>query len=157
VSITTKGTQLYLRIQNSNGYEMVQVGCPRGIQGLGGAASQVDDTCLDDEEMKYKPGMPNPGAMTVDLNFDPTVISHQELWELYNSQEVVPWAVGWSDGKDIPPTVDMSGTITYPSTRTFTSFEGYIADLPLNFAINALVTSQMSVQRNGPRVMHYKT
>lgn len=156
MSKTTKGTQLYLRIQNSNGYSMVQVGCPTGITGLGGAASQVDDTCLDDEEMKYKPGMPNPGQMTVNLNFDPAVISHQELWDLFNSQEVVPWVVGWSDGKDIPPTVDMSGTITYPTTRTFTSFDGYIADLPLDFAINSLVKSTMQVQRSGPRTMHYK-
>jgi hypothetical protein len=156
MGVKTKGTQMYVRIQNSNGYSMVQVGCPTGITGLGGAASKIDDTCLDDEEMQYEPGMPDPGQITVNLNFDPSKVSHQELWDLFNSQEKVPWAIGWPDGKDIPPTVDMSGTITYPSTRTFTSFDGYIADLPLDFAKNALVTSQMQVQRSGPRTMHYK-
>lgn len=157
MGVTTKGTQLYMRLPNSSGYTMVQVGCPRGIQGLGGAASDVDDTCLDDVEMRSLPGMPNPGAMTVDLNFDPAKISHQELWDLYNTQEVIEWVIGWSDGKDIPPEVDISGTITFPTTRTYTSFPGYIQDLPLNFALNALVTSSMQVKRNGPRAMHYKT
>lgn len=137
---------------------MVKVGCPTGVTGLGGAASQVDDTCLDDLEMKYKPGMANPGQMGVDLNFDPTVVSHQQLWDLFNSQEVVPWVVGWSNGKDIPPTVNhTTGVVTYPATRTYTSFDGYIADLPLDFAINSLVKSKMSVQRSGARTMHYKT
>lgn len=158
MGVQTKGTQLYVRIANtSGGYDMVQVGCPTGVTGLGGAASQLDDTCLDDEEMQYVAGMPNPGQMTVNLNFDPAKISHQELWDLFDSQEKVPWAVGWSDGKDIPPTVDGSGTITYPSTRTFTSFIGYVADLPLDFAINSLVKSTMQVQRSGPRTMHYKS
>lgn len=158
MGVRTKFTQLYVRIHNSNGYQIVQVGCPTGITGLGGAASQVDNTCLDDDEMQYLPGMPNPGQMTVNLNFDPSVISHQELWDLFNAQTTVPWVVGWSDGNDIPPTVNSStGIITYPSTRTYTSFDGYIADLPLDFAINSLVKSAMSVQRSGARTMHYKT
>lgn len=157
MGVSSKGTQLYVRIQNSNGYSMVQVGCPTGVTGLGGAAAKLDDTCLDDTEMQYLPGMPDPGQMTVNLNFDPSKVSHQELWDLFDQQIKVPWVLGWPDGKDIPPTVDNStGIITYPSTRTFTSFDGYIADLPLDFAKNALVTSQMQVQRSGARTMHYK-
>jgi hypothetical protein len=158
LSISTKGTQLYLRFSDTtDGYQIVKIGCPTGITGLGGAASQLDDTCLDDIEMKYKPGMPNPGQMSVNLNFDPSVISHQELWDLFNAQTVVHWVIGWSNGVDIPPTVNSTtGVITYPTTRTFTDFDGYIADLPLDFAINSLVKSAMSVQRNGARTMHYK-
>lgn len=157
MGVRTKGTQLYVSLQNSNGYTIVQVGCPTGITGLGGAASQLDDTCLDDEEMKYLPGMPNPGQMTVNLNFDPSKVSHQELWDLFNEQTTVTWVVGWSNGKDIPPTVNANtGVITYPSTRTFTSFDGYVADLPLDFAINSLVKSAMQVQRSGPRTNYYK-
>lgn len=157
MSFTTKGTQLYMLYNNSNGYNIVQIGCPTGITGLGGAASQVDDTCLDDVEMKYKPGMPNPGQMTVNLNFDPTKVSHQDLWSLFEAQTTITWIVGWSDGKDIPPTANnTTGVITYPTTRTFTDFDGYIADLPLDFAINSLVKSAMTVQRSGARTMHYK-
>lgn len=157
MSRSTKGTQLYMRYQSTSGYHVVQVGCPTGITGLGGAASKIDDTCLDDLEMKSKPGMPDPGQMNVGLNFDPAVVSHQDLWNLFEDQTVTEWAIGWGDGKDIPPVVDIgSGQMTFPTTRTFTSFDGYIADLPLDFALNSLVKSQMAVQRNGPRTMHYK-
>lgn len=157
MSQNTKGTQLYMRTTNSNGYTIVQIGCPTGITGLGGAASQLDDTCLDDLEMQYQPGMPNPGQMTVNLNFDQTKISHQELWDLFNAQTTVHWVVGFSDGKDIPPTVNAStGVITYPTTRTYVDFDGYIADLPLDFAINSLVKSAMQVQRSGARTLHIK-
>ncbi len=158
MSKVTKGTQLYLRANSTtDGYTIIKIGCPTGLSGLGGAASQLDDTCLDSLEMQYLPGMPNPGQMTVNLNFDPSVISHQELWDLFNEQETVQWVVGWSDGKDIPPTVNSgTGVITFPATRTYTEFSGYIADLPLDFAINSLVKSAMSVQRSGARTMHYK-
>ena len=157
MSYTTKGTQLYLRIVNSNGYAIVQVGCPTGITGLGGAASQLDDTCLDSTEMQYLPGMANPGQMTVNLNFDPSKISHQELWDLFNAQTTTKWVIGFSDGKDIPPTVNSTtGVLGFPSTRTCVEFDGYIADLPLDFAINSLVKSSMAVQRSGARTLHIK-
>jgi hypothetical protein len=157
VGVKVQGTQLFLRFNDSSGYSMVQVGCPTGVTGLGGAANQIDDTCLDDEEMKYQRGMPNPGTMQVALNFDPSKISHQQLWDLFDSGDNVQWVLGWSDGKNIAPTVNNStGVITFPDTRTFTEFNGYIADLPLDFAINTLVKSNMAVQRSGPRTMHYK-
>lgn len=157
MGVKTQGTQLYLRRQATAGYSIVQIGCPTGATGLGGGRTQLDDTCLDSEEMEYQAGMAAPGPMTVNLNFDPSKISHQELWDLFESGETTEWVIGWPDGKDIPPTVDVgSGTITFPTTRTYTSFNGYVSDLPLDFAVNALVKSAMQVQRSGPRTMHYK-
>lgn len=153
----TKGTQMYVRIINtSGGYEIDKIECPTGITGLGGAAAQVDDTCLDDEEMAYSAGMPNPGQVQMPINFDPSLDSHRLLRSLYNSQDTVLWIVGDSDGKDIPPTVAGDGTVTYPTTRTYHSFLGYVADAPLDFAINANVKSNISIQRSGAVTDHYK-
>lgn len=153
----TKGTQMYVRIINtSGGYEIVKIECPTGITGLGGAAAQVDDTCLDDEEMSYSAGMPNPGQVQMPINFDPSLESHRLLRSLYNSQDTVLWIVGDSDGKNIPPTVSGGGTVTYPTTRTYHSFFGYVADAPLDFAINANVKSNISIQRSGAVTDHYK-
>lgn len=153
----TKGTELFVRILNtSGGYEIIKIECPTAITGLGGAAAQVDDTCLDDEEMSYSAGMPNPGQVAVPINFDPALESHRLLRSLYNSQETVLWAVGDSDGKGIRPTVAGDGTVTYPTTRTFHSFLGYVADAPLDFAINANVKSNVSIQRSGAVTDHYK-
>lgn len=158
MGVKTQGSQLYLRYQDSNGYHITQIGCPTGITGLGGAANQIDDTCLDDQEMKYIRGMPNPSTVQVALNFDPSKISHQQLWDLFETGDTLQWVLGWSDGVGIQPTVNSgTGVITFPATRTFTEFSGYIADLPLDFAINTVVKSNMQLQRSGPRTNHYKT
>jgi hypothetical protein len=47
--------------------------------------------------------------------------------------------------------------VTWPSDRTFIDFEGYLADVPLDIAINANVTSAVSIQRSGGKNFHFKT
>jgi len=144
---------LFLRLQDSAGYSMIKVGCPTGLTGLGGSRAQLDDSCLDSEEMEYLAGMANPGQVTVNLNFDPAKISHLELWDLFETGDTVTWVIGFRDST-APPVVDTAGSITYPGGRKYISFEGYVADLPLDFAINSLVKSTMQVQRSGPRTRH---
>ena len=157
MSVKTKGTQLWVEVVASAGCSWVQIGCPTGISGFGGSKSQIDETCLDSEEMEFGPGMASPGAITVNLNFDPSVVSHQELWDLFENDAVRRFAIGLSDGPmtDLP-TFDSACTASFPSTRTFFEFEGYVADMPLEFALNANVTSAVSIQRSGPRIPHWK-
>jgi hypothetical protein len=105
-----------------------------------------------------KLGMASPGALTINLNFDPAVVSHQELWDLFENDAVRKFAIGFSDGaKTIVPTFDSSGAAVFPTTRSFVEFEGYVADLPLEFALNGVVTSAVSIQRTGARIPHWKT
>lgn len=107
--------------------------------------------------MEYLPGMAAPGALSVNLNFDPAVISHRELWELFENDEVRTFAIAFSDGaKTTVPTFDTSNAAVFPTTRSFVEFQGYVADLPLDFALNGVVTSAVSVQRTGPRIPHWK-
>jgi hypothetical protein len=153
----TQGTQMFVEVADTAGSTWLQIGCPTGISGLGGSKSQIDVTCLDSEEMEYLPGMAAPGALTVNLNFDPAVVSHRELWELFNGNQVQRFAIGFSDGaKTIVPTFDTAGVPVFPTTRTFIEFEGYVADLPLDFAINGVITSALSIQRTGERIAHWK-
>jgi len=154
----TKGTQLWVEQVTSAGSVWLQIGCPTGINGLGGSKSQIDVTCLDSDEMEFLPGMASPGALTVNLNFDPSVVSHQELWDLFENDNVVKFAIGMSDGaKPILPTFGSSGAAVFPPKRSFIEFEGYVAALPLDFAINGVVTAPVSIQRTGPRIPHWKT
>ena len=156
MAIRTKGTELYFVFQDTSGYHMVKLGCPKGISGLGGSKPQIDETCLDSEEMEFGPGMGNPGAITVDLDFDTSKISHKDLIAMDEDDTVTTWVVCLSDGT-AAPTVDVgSGNITCPSTRTYISFQGYIADLPLDFKVNANVASAASIQRSGAKTWHYK-
>ncbi len=154
----TKGTTVYIVREDSSGFDVIQIGCPTGVSGTGGSKPQVDDTCLDSDEMEFSPGMASPGAVNVGLNFDPAITSHRELVELFDNDNEFTVVIGMSDGaKTIAPTVDSSGTITFPSTRTFIEFRGYVADMPIDFVINQNVTSQVAIQRTGARTFHYKT
>ena len=58
--------------------------------------------------------------------------------------------MGWSDGKDIVPTISTEGDdFELPPTRTWFAFQGYVADFPFTFAQNAVVASTVSIQRSG--------
>lgn len=153
----TKGTQLYLRYQNSNGYALTTIACPTGITGLGGGRQQIDVTCLDDDEMQYEPGMPAPTTVTVNLNFDPQKPSHLLLWNLFESGDTEHWIVGLSDGTAAPTVSSSTGVITYPTTRSYIDFDGYISDFPFDAAINTVYKSAMQIQRSGPRFLHVKS
>lgn len=156
MAIKTKGTELWLVQEDSSGVSLIKIGCPTGISGLGGAKSQIEVTCLDSDEQEFEAGFAQPGAVTVNLDFDPAKISHSELWDLSESGENRQWVIGLSDGT-APPTVASGPVITFPTTRTFVEFSGYVSDLPLDFALNSVVKSAMQIQRSGARVLHVKT
>lgn len=152
-----KGTEIWFLKNDSNGNPIVKLGCPKGASGLGGAKTQIDTTCLDSQEMEFSPGMGSPGAVTINFDFDPAKVSHRDLVEMDENDTITTWIIGFSDGPaSAVPTVDSAGLITYPATRTFVSFQGYIAELPLDFAINTNVASTASIQRTGAKQFHYK-
>lgn len=147
----TQGTELFY-VKDAT--TIVKVGKVTGVTGTGGAASQIDITDLDSTEMEYLAGLPNPGSVSVPLNFDQSVPVHQDLYELFQSGETKTWIIGLSDGT-APPTVAAS-VVTYPATRTYFDFQGYIADLPIDAAVNSKLESQMTIQRSGPKTPHWK-
>lgn len=155
MAVKTKGTELWLVRNATAGYSIVKIGCPTGISGLGGGKSQIEVTCLDSTEQEFVAGFAQPGAVTVNLDFDPTKISHTELWAYAESGKTLTWAIGFSDGTTVP-TVDSLGVVTYPPTRTFINFQGYVSDLPLDFALNSVIKSAMQIQRSGVRTLHVK-
>jgi hypothetical protein len=142
MAIKTQGTQLYF-IDPDN-FAVVQVGCVTTITGLTAARDQIETTCLDSDARTYEAGMATPGAAQFTVNFDTGDVSHTRLHELYVAGTKVDWALGWSDGV-APPTSD-STAFTLPSTRSWIEFNGYISDLPFDFALNAVVTSNISIQ-----------
>ena len=152
----TKGTEIWFVKTDSNGPSIVKLGCPKGLTGLGGAKSQLDTTCLDSLEMEFSPGMGSPGAVSIPIDFDFSKLSHRDLVDMDENDTITTWIIGASTGT-AAPTVDSAGVITYPSTRDYVSFQGYIAELPLDFAINSNIASTISLQRTGAKTYHYKT
>jgi hypothetical protein len=149
----TQGTQLYVADPATD--TLITVGCVTNITGITATRDQIETTCLDSTARTYVAGLAAPGAATFTINFDPTDASHTRLHELYVSGDTLEFALGWSDGT-AAPTVDTNGTFNLPTTRTWIAFDGFITDLPFDFALNTVVTSNVSVQVSGFPVLTEK-
>jgi hypothetical protein len=141
----TQGTQLYFI--DPEDFSVVTVGCVTSLTGLTAARDQIETTCLDSTARTYVAGMATPGAAQFTINFDPSDSSHVRLHELYVEGLDLDFALGWSDGT-AAPTSD-STAFTTPTTRTWILFSGFISDLPFDFALNTVVTSNVSIQVSG--------
>lgn len=161
MGIKTQGTQLYMLLPSAGGTgnEVVQIECTTSIT-LGGAPrDQIEDTCLDETEARsYLQGLGTPASSTVALNADPRNASHKRLHDLLADGTVVAFALGWSDGKDIAPTLNTAGDdFELPATRTWNVFKGFVSDFPFDFQGNAVVSTTCTVQRSGASLWIPKT
>ena len=148
MSILAQGTKIYFIDPDDD--SVVQVNCATTFSPGGAPADQIEDTCLEDFERSFQPGLRTPGQATMGINADPRNASHIRLHALSeeNPQPTLKWAVGWSDGT-ADPTVDSSGDFVLPTSRTWFTFQGYVADFPFDCAQNTVVTSTISIQRSG--------
>lgn len=158
MSIKTQGTKLYFVDPEDDTVHGVD--CMTSFNPGGAPADQLEDTCMEDTSgvRSYKPGLRTPGQGSLVLNADPSNASHIRLFELSQGDvENLQWALGWSDGTAAPTGVASGGEFILPATRTWYTFEGYVADFPFDFALNALVTSTVPIQRSGAGVWIRKT
>lgn len=159
MAVKTQGTQLYVAdIFASGGCELLTVECATSLSGLSNPREQIETTCLESDAREYEGGLSTPGTLTVNLNFDPANESHVRLAELWSENAGnVSMAIGVGTPVDSAPTLGSDCEFEFPTNRHFIEFEGYIADVPLEFALNAVVTSAVSVQISGSYIIHRKT
>lgn len=148
--VRTQGTELYfVDALSSSVASLVKLACPTGITGLGGAADQIEDTCLDNQGDKtYQRGLGNPGQVSVPFNLIPRDVSHQLLFDLKDAGTTINWAACLSESSTAP-TLDTDDTIIPPADRTTLEFEGYIADVNIDVATNEIVRGTLTIQRSG--------
>jgi len=149
-TLKTQGTELYLIDPISSSVpQLVKFACPTGITGLGGAADQLEDTCLDAlVDRTFKRGLGNPGQVTVPFNFIPTNISHQTIFDLLADGRNLSWMIAFSDGVT-PPTLNTDDEFVEPAGRTTAEFSAYIADATIDVATNDIVRGTLVLQRSG--------
>lgn len=149
MSVNAQGTQLYFADPDSEG-EFIEVNCLTSLDGLSASLGEEDTTCLADEGQSVEPTVFQAGTATFTVRFDPSETSHVRLYELYRDKQKLKWAVGLSDGIDIPPdSVDSNGDIVVPDTRTWLLFTGYISEFPWSFQTGAKVTNALSIRTDG--------
>lgn len=161
MSKLTQGTEVFFIDKSGSTDSVKKVDCATSINPGGNPATRLDDTCLEDGDMKYKAGLRDPAEASIGVRPDPEQASHLAMFDMsqMSPSPNTAIAVGWSDGpKDsagLPdpsghPTLDSSGDFDLPTNRTWLVFEGYFPDFPFNFERNALVTGTVPFQRSGP-------
>lgn len=159
MAVKTQGTQIYIAdIYGSSGCELLTVECATSLSGLSNPREQIEVTCLESDTRQYEAGLSTPGTVTVNINFDPDNESHVRLAELWSDNAGnVKFAIGMGRPVDSAPTLDSDCEFVFPTDRHFIEFEGYIADVPLEFALNAVVTSAVSIQVSGSYRINRRT
>lgn len=146
--VKSQGTELFLVDRSGSPAALVKMKAPTGITGLGGAADQIETTDLDAEEDKtFVRGLGNPGQVSAPFVLDPTHASHQLLFDLKASGELVDWIVCLSEAAT-DPTIS-SGSIVPPVDRTSFEFQAYVADVNIDIATNEVVRGTLTLQRSG--------
>lgn len=155
MTIKAQGTDLYA-IDPATG-TLLDVGCITSIDGIDTAIDQIETTCLNDQARTYEAGLATPGAATFGLQFDPADPAHIRLHQLKTAGTTLQWAIGFSDGVDVVPTVgtDSAGNDEFvlPATRSWLTFEGYMNSYPFTFGLNTMVTSTVGIQVSGEPVL----
>lgn len=148
-TVKSQGTKLYFAVPGTSS-EIHAVTCPTGISGLGGAANQIDITCLDSAEMEYVRGMQNPGQVTVPINFIPTSASHQALLDLRASGDETSWCLS-APSVSAPTDVDSDGNLVATATgqKPNITFRAYVSDFTLDVANNDIWRASLTIQRVG--------
>ena len=146
MAVKTQGTELF--VIDPDDLSVVTIGCVTAITGITAARDQIETTCLDSAARTYVAGMATPGTATFTINFDPSDASQARLHELYVAGTDLQFALGWADGTADPSSASSDG-FTLPTSRTWIQFDGFIADLPFDFSLNAVVSSSVSVQVSG--------
>lgn len=154
MSMLTQGTQIYVlapTVADPAVLEVLNIECVTAFTPGGSPADQIDDTCLEETQARsYLRGLRTPGSASLTLNADPRNASHLRLHQLSESNDNMPlkWAIGWSDGVDVPPTL-LASDFVLPATRTWFTFQGFVSDFPFDFAGNTVVSTQAAIQRSG--------
>lgn len=165
----TQGSDLYVLVpaEGTGDPTILRVNCVTDITGVGaGTADQVETTCLSElTDRTYVGGLSSPGQVTSSTNYDVNDASLDELQALRDSRANTQFYVGFSDGSVAGtdpdarprPTVGGGGTVTFPTTRSFVEFTGYVAEFGMDFAANNVVKSPITIQRSGSVVIHKAT
>lgn len=151
MSTKTQGTRLYA-VDPTDG-SLITVGCVTSISGVSAPRDSIETTCLEADAKTFESGMMSPGSASFGLNFDPADVTHVRLHEIYSTDKspVMKWAIGFSDGT-AAPTIDSSDDFVLPGTRSWITFEGFITDVPFDFALSSVVKSTVAVQVSGAPV-----
>lgn len=150
MSMKTQGTQLYALDPADD--SVLAVIAVTSIDGIDSPVDPIETTPLEADAREFVAGLKSPGAATFGINVDPKHEAHLRLHQLKTAGTTLKWALGWSDAKNVPPTVT-SKAFVLPTSRTWITFEGFMTAYPFAFAQNDVVKSTIGIQVSGDPVL----
>lgn len=145
----TQGTQVYIVDPDETEPVVLNIPCAIALSGLNAPRDQIETTCLESPARTYEAGLGTPGQVSMTLNFDPSNSAHVRIYDLWQAGTKFELAIGWSDGTAAAD-VDSDGMFDLPTTRTFTvCHDAFFADVPMDWALNAVVSANVSIQCSG--------
>lgn len=148
-TVKTQNTRLYFAPTSSSS-DILKVACATGIQGLGGPADRIQETCLDSTEHEYKQGLRDPAQVNVPINFIPRSAAHQALNDLLDSGDTISWMIVLSDQAAAPVDLDSDDKLVSPGP-TSVRFLAYAADFEVDIQTNEIVRGTLILQRSGTK------
>lgn len=145
--LKTQGTQLYLLDNAVSPAEVVRVTNLSNVDGLGGAASDIDITNFDSTAREYLVGLVDNGQASFGMNLNPQSEVHQRILAIRGGDRFA-WAIGMSDGT-APPTIAPGDVFTLPATRSWLTFTASVQEATITFQTDDAVRVQGSLRVSG--------
>ena len=120
--------------------------CIKALQLGDDSATDIDSTCLDEEDSKTSEyGLNTPGEGSIQINTDPKNASHLTLLGLAADKAEIGVYVGWSDGTSVPT---LNGSdVTLPEDRTWSYFTAKVRKGSPVFDADSLVNHTIPMKR----------
>lgn len=145
--LKTQGTQLYLLDNGVSPAEVLRITHISNIDGVGGAASDIDITNFDSTAREYLVGLVDNGTASFNFNLVPGSEVHQRLLAIRGGARF-QWAIGMSDGT-AAPTLAAGDVFTLPTSRTFLTFEASVQEATFTFQTDDAVRVNGSLRVSG--------
>lgn len=151
----TQGTQLYYASAATTVATVAPVISMTGIDS--GAVDQIDTTLLTATSRSFVAGLANPGAITVELLFDPLDTSLQAFVALKDAGASKSWCIGLSDGTTAPTAAGSVIVQPAAASRSSVKFDGFVSGLVIDAPGNDVVKATATIQTSGNFTWVYHT
>lgn len=156
--VLSQGTNVWIKHGEPTAAILTKMICIKGIQLGDDTPTDIDNTCLEEEDSKTSVnGLNQPGEGSITLNTDPDNATHITLLKLADDNADVEIYIGWSDGKVVPTLEPLTGKVTLPEDRTWTSTTARLKAGAPTFEPDALVGHTISLKRQSKVITAYRT
>jgi len=151
--VDAQGTEVFLLPPGAD--EPMVMSCPTAASKSGGERTPIEILCLNSIDPEVRVGSRTATTWSIPFALVPTDTSHQTLYDLQESGELVPFLIALSDGVADPTVV--ADALVPPAARTSFGFRGIVTGVGIEIATNDVVRGTLTVSVSGPTAATWKS